>query len=223
MAAAMDDLVANLSSNMHVSQEGYELKALQEYLAQNLPLSIPNAYDYAIQSQSSMSRKHTAFAAYTCPPSTPTSLSLPEIYAQPALLAAFEQPAPMAHEPLAQRPAPRKTLPYGAIPQPYTASKDNQIVESPLANYPSFKSDAFAPICQQQVFEGAENPWAKMKAAPSGDFGFAPSAAKQVILDRGRQCDGLQLGSFQRNEPAVVTLPKDEDTAKSYEEMDEDE
>ncbi|WVO22320.1 uncharacterized protein IAS62_003650 [Cryptococcus decagattii] len=224
VTAAMDDLIASLSANMHVSQEGYDLKALHEFLAQSLPLPFPSptAYAYPVAPlPPSLSRKPSSLPSYTYPSPTPTCLPLP--YTQtPHPPVSYERP--QSNQTPGQRPAPlRRASSFGTVPHSYApASSAYQI---PEPSYAAFESDAFAPAWQGVMQEAEpEDPWARIRGAPTGDFGFAAAQAQPQITDRtGKQpyqfehCLGgsgqsqQNVRAAQNNEDIGMDIGEDED------------
>ncbi|KAL0250716.1 hypothetical protein I308_102899 [Cryptococcus tetragattii IND107] len=188
VTAAMDDLIASLSANMHVSQEGYDLKALHEFLAQSLPLPFPSptAYAYPVAPRPhSLSRKPSSLPSYTYPSPSPTSLPLPYTQA-PHPPVSYERP--QSNQTPGQRPAPpRRASSFGTVPHSYAPAASAYQIPEP--SYAAFESDAFAPAWQGAMQEAeAEDPWARIRGAPTGDFGFAAAQAQPQITDRtGKQ------------------------------------
>ncbi|TYJ52103.1 hypothetical protein B9479_007311 [Cryptococcus floricola] len=136
--ATMDDLVASLSGNMHVSQEGYDLKALQEYLSQNLPLPMAPptgglGYPQPTSRSTSLTRKPSSLPSYTYPSPTPNALPLPSPspYAQPQAQLQWQQAQGQAQAQGQQAQAP--------TPAPASASYDppSQIPTLPPAQRPA--------------------------------------------------------------------------------------
>ncbi|WVQ67826.1 uncharacterized protein L199_006031 [Kwoniella botswanensis] len=171
--ATMDDLVASLGGSMHVSPD---LKALQEYLAQNIvrpsssiPLSSPGISFRPIPPSRSTSstRKPTSLpSSYSYP--DPNMGMIPQAYPSPisqhnSFFGSFQDDSimnvntPTIHT---QRPGGplRRSSSYGfglAPPSPQTA-------------YSSFEADAFAPLWQQQQQQTqvqVQDPWAKIRSA----------------------------------------------------------
>ncbi|ODN79917.1 hypothetical protein L202_03806 [Cryptococcus amylolentus CBS 6039] len=207
--ATMDDLVASLSGNMHVSQEGYDLKALQEYLSQNLPLPMapPSGglgYPQTTSRSTSLTRKPSSLPSYTYPSPTPNALPLPSPYAQPqaqcqwqlqaqgqaqeqqagtSASASYDPPSQISNLPPAQRPAPpRRASSFGTLPHSYIpACSSGQQPSSPSTSYAAFESDAFAPIWKAEESAGVEDPWAKIRAGQGqlGAFGYAHAQGGQ--------------------------------------------
>ncbi|WVQ82216.1 hypothetical protein IAT38_004344 [Cryptococcus sp. DSM 104549] len=182
--ANVDDLVAGLSGKMHVSQDGYDLQALQEYLNQHLPIPFPSpsAYPLPLNSRStSTTRKPSSLPSYTYPSPTPSALSLPptDPYSPPptTFSTSFPDPAPQfSHHPTNRPAPPRRASSFGTTPHSYTPAQssgyDLPAPASPQASYAAFESDAFAPALQQQQQHREEvDPWAKMRSAPAGAFG----------------------------------------------------
>ncbi|RSH81578.1 hypothetical protein EHS25_006200 [Saitozyma podzolica] len=156
--ATMDDLIATISGGMHVSQEGYDLKALQEYLAQtivlpNLPPGMSPSTSYRPVPPSrapSMTRK---------PSSYPSShVDLPA-YGQPIA-------SPMNHHHHTHTHAYAADQPSSPLQRPSTLRRSSSYgfggVQASASSPYGFESDAFAPLAQQQQ---SVDPWARMRAA----------------------------------------------------------
>ncbi|WVR07185.1 hypothetical protein IAU60_004226 [Kwoniella sp. DSM 27419] len=231
--ATMEDLIASLGGSMHVSQEGYDLKALQDFLARTisrpaLPLASPNAPFRPIppSRSTSVTRK---------PSSGPTSYSYPESsgvpqpYPSPMMQSSFSSIAEdgqmliTAATPLQRPGGPlRRSSSYG-----FGCAANGP--SSPATTYSSFDTDAFAPLYQEQV--QSSDPWARMRGQPSSAFGAYPGenmagpstfAAQPSAFGNGvfRQAQGFgqpqqAFGGMQRGRQP--TPPDEED-----EEMDED-
>ncbi|XAO23674.1 hypothetical protein I312_102454 [Cryptococcus bacillisporus CA1280] len=218
VTAAMDDLIASLSANMHVSQEGYDLKALHEFLAQSLPLPFPSptAYAYPVAPlPPSLSRKPSSLPSYTYPSPTPTSLPLPH----PPV--SYERP--QSNQTPGQRPAPlRRASSFGTVPHSYAPAASAYQIPEP--SYAAFESDAFAPAWQGAMQEAEpEDPWARIRGAPTGDFGFAAAQAQPQITDRtGKQPYQFEhcLGGSGQSQQIVKATQNNEDIGMD---IDEDE
>ncbi|OWZ81109.1 hypothetical protein C366_00074 [Cryptococcus neoformans Tu401-1] len=223
VTATMDDLIASLSGNMHVSQEGYDLKALHEFLAQNLPLPFPSPTAYAypvVPRPPPLSRKPSSLPSYTHPSPTPTSLPLP--YNQtPHPPVSYERP--QSSQTPAQRPAPlRRASSFGTVPHSYAPAANSH--QAPEPSYAAFESDAFAPFWQGAVEETErEDPWARIRNAPTGDFGFAAAQEQPQITDGTGTHQyqwGLQLGGCGQSQQTVMAAQSNGDVGMD---MDEDE
>ncbi|WVW83736.1 hypothetical protein I302_105757 [Kwoniella bestiolae CBS 10118] len=181
--ATMDDLIASLGGSMHVSPD---LKALQDYLAQNMvrpsmPLS-PNVSFRPIppsRSTSSTRKPNSLPSSYTYPESNMLQAYPSPIYQQNSYFGSFQDETLMSvtTPTQAQRPGGplRRSSSYGfgfgqAPPSPQTA-------------YANFESDAFAPLWQEQQQQQyqhqqqAQDPWAKMRAqGPNAFSGYNAQA-----------------------------------------------
>ncbi|KAK8864264.1 hypothetical protein IAR55_001510 [Kwoniella newhampshirensis] len=184
--ATMDDLIASLSGSMHVSQEGYDLKMLQEYLSQHmalptLPLSPNTTYRPIPGSRSVSSTRKPISLPSSYYAEAPISQPYPSPLSQ-ASFGSYNDDVPshfMLNDPTptGQRPNHlRRSSSYGfgcAV-----------VPSSPSTTYSSFESDAFAPVWQQQVerqVQTNQDPWSSMR----GDSGFG---------DGGGQLNGSSFG-----------------------------
>ncbi|OCF60431.1 hypothetical protein L486_00064 [Kwoniella mangroviensis CBS 10435] len=171
--ATMDDLVASLGGSMHVSPD---LKALQEYLAQNIvrpsssiPLSSPGISFRPIPPSRSTSstRKPTSLpSSYSYPDSNMDMIS--QAYPSPISQhnsffgsSLYQDDTTMnVSTPNLQRPGGplRRSSSYGF----------GQAPPSPQTAYSNFEADAFAPLWQQQqqqIQVQVQDPWAKIRSA----------------------------------------------------------
>ncbi|WVQ99285.1 hypothetical protein IAU59_006417 [Kwoniella sp. CBS 9459] len=243
----MDDLIASLGGSMHVSQEGYDLKALQEYLAQtmvrpSLPLSPNPAFRPIPPSRSvSSTRKPSSLpGSYTYPDG---SMNLNQAYPYPSPISSTfssyaEEPAMLsgATPTGLQRPGTlRRSSSYGfgcAINVNIAAPS------SPSASYSAFETDAFAPLWQQQQQMEAQDPWAKMRSAQQGDafhqYGYnstshvqenafaGPSQSTGFGAFRPAQGFGLSHQGYPLQMPMGIGGSPPTPPAEDDEEMDED-
>ncbi|WWC70348.1 uncharacterized protein I206_104298 [Kwoniella pini CBS 10737] len=190
--ATMDDLVASLGGSMHVSSD---LKALQEYLAQNmirptiqLPLASPNVFSRPIppsRSTSSTRKPSSLPSSYTYPHET--HQAYPSPIAQSSFSAFQEEseggPGPSTSEMMMMSTPTGITRPGGPLRRTssYGFGCSIQVAPaSPPATYSSFDSDAFAPIWQQRQQEQQQvsDPWAKVKTQQTNAFSsFNPNSA----------------------------------------------
>lgn len=70
---------------------------------------------------------------------------------------------------------------------------------------------------------GREDPWARIRGAPTGDFGFAAAQEQPQITDGGGKHEyqwGLQLGGCGQSQRKVMAAQSNEDVGMD---MDEDE
>ncbi|ORY32559.1 hypothetical protein BCR39DRAFT_522843 [Naematelia encephala] len=158
--ATMEDLVASLGGNMHVSQDGYELKALHEFLSQNLamppitPMS-PTAHFHGMPSSrsASVTRK---------PTSLPSTYPYTDALNQPL-------PTPSAYS---MYPAEHDDEPMFS-PRPGTLRRSSSYgFGTPVnAGLSGFESDAFAPLAfggpSAKPPAGSSNPWAAFQKQPT--------------------------------------------------------
>ncbi|OCF36727.1 hypothetical protein I317_02971 [Kwoniella heveanensis CBS 569] len=173
----MDDLIASLGGSMHVSQEGYDLKALQEYLAQtmvrpSLPLSPNPAFRPIPPSRSASSTRK--------PSSLPSSYTFPDGGMNMNQAYPYPSPISTAFSSYADEPQLLNAATPTGIQRPGTLRRSSSYgfgcainvnvaaPSSPSASYSAFESDAFAPLWQQQQME-SQDPWAKIRAAQQGD------------------------------------------------------
>ncbi|WVF71607.1 hypothetical protein IAT40_006415 [Kwoniella sp. CBS 6097] len=244
--ATMDDLIASLGGSMHVSQEGYDLKALQEYLAQtmvrpSLPLSPNPAFRPIPPSRSASSTRK--------PSSLPSSYTYPDggMNMNMSLNQAYPYPSPMSStfSSYAEEPQLLNAATPTGIQRPGTLRRSSSYgfgcainvnvaaPSSPSASYSAFESDAFAPLWQQQQME-VQDPWAKMRSAQQGDafhqYGYNSATHGQENAFAGpsqpsgfgafRPAQGFGLA--QQGYPMQLGHSPPTPPAEDDEEMDED-
>nr|XP_031857535.1 uncharacterized protein CI109_007042 [Kwoniella shandongensis]KAA5524607.1 hypothetical protein CI109_007042 [Kwoniella shandongensis] len=245
--ATMDDLIASLSGSMHVSQEGYDLKMLQEYLSQHmalptLPLSPNTTYRPIPGSRSASSTRKPVSLPSSYFPEAPISQPYPSPLSQ-ASFGSYNDDIP-AHfmlndpTPTGQRPGQlRRSSSYGfgcavaATPA------------SPVTTYSSFEADAFAPVWQQQVERQSQtnqDPWGNMRGGNGGgsSFGFGTNNNQWNSAAAGPSQPSSGFGAFrapqgfgqqfqvQHQPPTPPTEEDDEmdeDSVDAEMEMDEEE
>ncbi|KAK1924400.1 hypothetical protein DB88DRAFT_510762 [Papiliotrema laurentii] len=188
----MEDLISALSGSVHVSQDQYDLKALEEYLAAtialpNIPISPANAFRPLPPSRSaSTTRKHFHDSFHPDAPALSGSASFPSPGLASSANGAFWNSAEdVSMTTQVSRPGTlRRTSSYGfggtkEFAQSATISSDA---------YSSFQNDAFAPLYEQPApadrWRGfaqgeAPNPWAGF-AGTSNAFADARLEPQQV-------------------------------------------
>ncbi|WWC89515.1 uncharacterized protein L201_004439 [Kwoniella dendrophila CBS 6074] len=196
VTATMDDLIASLGGSMHVNPD---LKALQEYLAQNMvrptlpmhastnvafrpippsrstsssrkPMSLPSSY-HASYSENAMMNQ-----AFPSPMSQNSFSTFQEDDLSGSLMMNITTPT------LTSRPGGplRRTSSYGfgtassslQIPQSHSHNQ-YQTPSSPQTTYSNFDSDAFAPLYEQQQYHQSQtnpDPWAKIRSQAPNAF-----------------------------------------------------
>ncbi|WRT66218.1 uncharacterized protein IL334_003171 [Kwoniella shivajii] len=198
--STMEDLIASLGGSMHVSQEAYDLKALQEYLAQTmvrptLPLSPNISFRPIPPSRSTSSTRK--------PTSLPSSYAnfesnVPQPYPSPMSQASFhsftEDPSMNVTTPtLAQRPGGplRRSSSYGF------GCSVQVTPSSPPTSYSAFDADAFAPLWQQPTSSQAhaQDSWARMSNQQSSSNAFAQS--QHYGGDNGGPSQACAFGAFR--------------------------
>ncbi|WWC61713.1 uncharacterized protein I303_104298 [Kwoniella dejecticola CBS 10117] len=186
--ATMDDLVASLGGSMHVSSD---LKALQDYLAQNmirpsipLPLASPNVFARPIppsRSTSSTRQPTSLPSSYTYPHDI--NQTYPSPIAQTSFSAFQEEgeggPGPSTSERMMMSTPTGMTRPGGPLRRTssYGFGCSLQVApSSPPTTWSNFDSDAFAPMWQQhlehqkQQQQQVNDPWAKIRSQQSNAF-----------------------------------------------------
>ena len=211
----MDDLIGELTRNVHVSQEGYELKALQvshhiviledksltaqDYLAATI--SMPNVAISPVTSfrplppsrSTSSTRKHGLYQAqlhhaFHAEGSTSNS-AFPAPYPSPGLALSnngFWNSAEDVTMPMTAPPQRPSTLRRTSSYGTYTLNA--QYAGNSTDTY-SFGDDAFAPLCQQpKMTYDKANPWAGFSGTSSAfGFGQKPAVVQERQEEQPRQ------------------------------------
>ncbi|EIW70802.1 hypothetical protein TREMEDRAFT_61309 [Tremella mesenterica DSM 1558] len=216
----MEELLATFAGGMHVGQEGYDLRQLQEYLSQhlplneNVPLSPSDKYHPLPSRSSSSTRKRASY-----PPSTlyddisfdwssSTSTSFSQVTSHPSTTTWNSNPSTSTSHSL---PLP--------VPAPHVAL---QPPSSP--GYGAFTSDAFAPLWAQGIddvdhsgiLRSASEPPVLASASASGfgnrgGFGFSQMERKDEAKPASEGAhEGWKWKGFTPINPPTRALEPDD-------------
>jgi len=237
--ATMEDLIATISGGMHVGQEGYDLRALQEYLAQHIshpPLGMPLSPSAPYRRVQSSRSTSTTRKTSSLPPSyqIDTNTASAQPYPSPIAQTSFP-PSTVSEEMIISTPVQRP----GSLRR--SSSYGFSAPASP--GYAAFEGDAFAPLWDTQKMQaGPSDPWARVHVSEvqtvqafqqSPQFTFqqplvssteerspwASFGQGQNAMFRAPQ---VQWGQFSSNAPRLPTPPQETSGDEDDMDMDQD-